>query len=266
MYSPTRSKSRSLDPWPFLTGVPRNYQHPFISWLEKRCLLPFPLVAHFLCFYYIFMFEALLSCLLFPLLFVFLYSSLDSFLFSFSFHQCPPKCDRCGYYFDMTSTYRPLFRGFLPFGRGPALSRSSILLALLIPVAGRVGGPLAVLVLETERIIGAGPCPGPAAGAGSGVSIPSGVAVPAGVTVAGGFRPDGDEVSDPLGGPAGPPGGALERPTSELEGGPGVAMGGRGVAAAERGAPPFGGGGVAFLAALSSGPAFLLTHRFWSGS
>lgn len=68
--------------------------------------------------------------------------------------------------------------------------------------------------------------------------------------------------ADGLGGPVG---GALARPP------PGVLgtlppMGGAGLEAEERGMPPLGGGGVAFLAAWSSGLAFLLTHRFCSGS
>jgi len=147
------------------------------------------------------------------------------------------------YYFAITSTYRPLFLAFLgPFALGPTLSKSSILLAVL----RLFGGWPAELVFDTDRIMTGG----------AGVNLPSEPSE----GVAGG-RPsvDGDDVREPLGGPAGPPGGALARPM------PGADVGG-GVEAAERGGP-LGGGGVApVFAAVSSAPPFLLIQRFWSGS
>lgn len=61
-------------------------------------------------------------------------------------------------YLAITSTYRPLFRAFFwPAFLGPgAPSKSSILLALLILVAGLLGGPVdggadVVLLLDTDR-------------------------------------------------------------------------------------------------------------------
>lgn len=63
-------------------------------------------------------------------------------------------------HFAMTSTYRALFRGFFcPGLLGAAvLRRSSMLLALLMLVAGRLGGPLGgpMLWVETDRAMGGG--------------------------------------------------------------------------------------------------------------
>lgn len=69
-------------------------------------------------------------------------------------------------YFAITSTYRPLFLGFFcPGLRGPAApSKSSMLLALLMLVVGRLGGLLGgplgpggpvALVFDTDLAIGA---------------------------------------------------------------------------------------------------------------
>lgn len=138
-------------------------------------------------------------------------------------------------YLAITSTYRPPF--FLPLAPVPlrgnaAPRRSSILLALLMLVAGLLGGaeggpPATLLALEAVRFIDGGMADGP--------------------------ERFGDEAA--LTGGVGLSGGAeLEGP-----GGGGVPVpGGRGV--------PRGGGGVADLGALSSAPAALLTQRFWSGS
>lgn len=114
-----------------------------------------------------------------------------------------------------------------------------MLLALLMLVAGRLGGaedgppgpagPI-LLAVETERNIGGGTEP---AGPGTGGDAPPSV---------------GTGVEPVRGGGA----------EAEAPGGGGVPDGGRGV--------PLGGGGVAVLGALSSAPAALLTHRFWSGS
>ena len=116
-----------------------------------------------------------------------------------------------------------------------------MLLVALKLVGGLLGGPDTPLVLETERSIGGAP-PG-------GADAPGGPAWEPGVS-----------------GLGGPPGGALARPRSGPEGGGGPPIGG-GVEAAERGPPmsPFGGGGVLFFT-FSSGPAFLFTQRFSSGS
>ncbi len=141
----------------------------------------------------------------------------------------------------MTSTYRALFLGFFAPLRGPAaLNRSSILLELLRLVVGRLGA-LAVLVLDTERIIGGAPSDGgawrlPTEGEGLRVGPGGGVMVDRG----------------------GPAGGALARPASGLDVGA--------VGSAELELTDRGGGGVAFLASWSFGSAFLLTHRFCSGS
>jgi hypothetical protein len=125
--------------------------------------------------------------------------------------------------------------------RGPAaLSKSSMLLELLRLVAGRLGGALALLVLDTERIIGGGPRE---------------------LTSVVGLGPAGGGVMVDRGGAMG---GALARPASRPAiGGP--PMGGAGVADTERGAA-LGGGGVDTLACWSLGSAFLLTQRFCSGS
>lgn len=141
----------------------------------------------------------------------------------------------------MTSTYRPPFRGFfLSLAlRGATLSKSSMLLALLMLVVGRLGGALALLVLETDRAIAGGARPRLSVDAcldSSGVPART------------------------LGGMRG--GGALLLVT---KGGGGVPVGGGGVPETERG-PALGGGGVAVLAGVFSAPGFLLTHRFSSGS
>lgn len=123
-----------------------------------------------------------------------------------------------------------------------------MLLELLKLVVGRLGGPPpAELVLETERIMAGGP----------GIRLPfSGVDDIGGVIM-------------PMGGRGGPlGGGALARPASAPGMNMGVLVGGAGLELAERGmgGADLGGGGAAFLAVVSSGPAFLLTQRFWSGS
>lgn len=142
----------------------------------------------------------------------------------------------------MTSTYRALFRAFFcPGLLGAAvLKRSSMLLALLMLVAGLLGGPLGgpTLWLETDRTMGGG------------TPRPSGPADWGGVTIVAG----------------GPGGGADARPTPPMEGGGGVdGIWGAGDELEDRGGP-LGGGGVAFLASVFSAPAFLLIHRFSSGS
>jgi len=144
--------------------------------------------------------------------------------------------------FVITSTYLALFLGFLAPGlRGPAApSKSSMLLAVLKLVAGRLGGALAVLWLDAERII-----------IGGAARL---------FSDAEGGRPA--DVGGVMGDRGGPGGGALARPVMS----PPIGGGGAGLDDAERGAPPLGGGGVAFFAALSSGLAFLLTQRFSSGS
>lgn len=117
-----------------------------------------------------------------------------------------------------------------------------MLLALLMLVGGRLGGPLgmlAALVLDTVLAIGA--LAGPSA---SGWTFE---------------RSDGAGLNRR----GGPPGGALARPLSV-----GVAPsagGGGGVPETDRGID-FGGGGVAFLVSVASAPAFLLTQRLRSGS
>lgn len=63
----------------------------------------------------------------------------------------------------------------------------------------------------------------------------------------------------------GPAGGALALPESGCDVGAELPMGGAGLDDTERGTP-LGGGGVAFLASLSFGSAFLFTHRLSSGS
>lgn len=109
-----------------------------------------------------------------------------------------------------------------------------MLLALLMLVVGRLGGPL--LVLETDRSIGGG----------ARLSVEA-VLVRSGVP------------ARTLGGMSG--GGALLLVTS----GGGVPGGGGGVPVIDRG-PPRGGGGVAVFAGVFSAPGFLLTHRLSSGS
>ena len=117
-----------------------------------------------------------------------------------------------------------------------------MLLELLRLVVGRPGA-LAVLVFDAERTISGGasegspPVPATDATGGGGVIVDL----------------------------TGPIGGALARPASGFDVGGGGPTGGAGLADTERGTP-FGGGGVAFLTSLSFGSAFLLTHRFCSGS
>lgn len=132
----------------------------------------------------------------------------------------------------MTSIYLPLFLGFFcaPFLGAAAPSKSSMLLALLILVAGRLGGrlggPAPTSDPETDRLGPKGegpswadnPLPGPNGGA------------PELVTGLGGAPP-----------PPPPP------------------------SAADLGAD-LGGGGVAFLTSTFSAPGFLLIHRLSSGS
>lgn len=149
----------------------------------------------------------------------------------------------------MTSMYRPLFLDFFaPPLRGPGgPRRSSILLALLMPVVGRLGGPPPVaLVPDADRDMGC------ASGGSLRLSV-EGAALSSGVP-GGGMD---------LGGPVTLP------PDTDLgaimEGGGGVPEGGGGVAVADRG-PALGGGGVADLASTFSAPGFLLTQRFKSGS
>ena len=115
-----------------------------------------------------------------------------------------------------------------------------MLLALLMLVVGRLGGPLAALWFETERTIGGGtPRPSaPAAAAGTADVVPARM---------------------------GPGGGADDLPIVPPEGGV-EGMGGGGVELADRGGPVWGGGGVGFFASVFSAPAFLLIHRFRSGS
>src|SRR5690606_5488910 len=110
-----------------------------------------------------------------------------------------------------------------------------MLLALLMLVAGLLGGPLGgppTLWFETDRIMGGG-TPSPAGSGGAPV----------------------------LGGPLG----AVAVRGGPLEGGVPGAIPGGGVELADRGGP-LGGGGVAFLASGVSAPAFLLTQRLSSGS
>lgn len=115
-----------------------------------------------------------------------------------------------------------------------------MLLALLMLVAGRLGGPLGgpTLWFETDRAMGGG------------TLRPSRPADWGGVTTVSG----------------GPGGGADARPIPPMGGGGGVeGMWGAGDELEDRGGP-FGGGGVDFLASVFSAPAFLLIHRLSSGS
>ena len=141
----------------------------------------------------------------------------------------------------MTSTYLPpLFLLFaVPPLRGPgAPSKSSILLALLILVAGRLGG----------------------AEPGGPPSPPSG----------GGAEADGKPVCGAAGEAAmdgGPEGGPLAGVMTR-EGGPdmgGPACGAAALLTLLEGGP-LGGGGVAAVGAAASAPPFLLTHFLRSGS
>jgi hypothetical protein len=117
-----------------------------------------------------------------------------------------------------------------------------MLLALLMLVVGRLGGPLggpAALPLETDLLIGRGP---------GGAESPLGLSNDC----------DGLLVTDA---DTARCGGAL------LLVGPGVDMDSPDDAIAVRGGPALGGGGVADdISELPSLPAFLLTHLFNSGS
>lgn len=115
-----------------------------------------------------------------------------------------------------------------------------MLLALLMLVVGRLGGPLAALWFETERAIGGG------------AASPSAPAVTVGT-------------ADAVPARMGPGGGADDRPIAPPDGGV-EGMGGGGVELADRGGPALGGGGVGFFASAFSAPAFLLIHRLSSGS
>jgi hypothetical protein len=153
-------------------------------------------------------------------------------------------------YLAITSTYRPLLRPFFApafLGPPPAPKRSSMLLALLRLVAGRLGGlkgaslPL-LCVLACLIIIGGPPLP-PGGAKLSALWLETKLLL---LRDTGG--PIGGAAIDPMGGalPGGPPGGGgVPLPLRE----------------AARG-----GGGVADLAGVSSAPAFLLTHRLSSGS
>lgn len=150
-----------------------------------------------------------------------------------------------------------------PLFLGPAApNKSSILLVELNGLLAPAGGALAALVLDIVRCSAEG-IPGDKSPALGG-PLPPGVGGP---TALGGpeatlFSEAEGMSADGLGGPAG---GALARP-GVLGALPPMPMGGAGLEAVERGMPPLGGGGAAFLAAWSSGLAFLLTHRFCSGS
>jgi hypothetical protein len=151
----------------------------------------------------------------------------------------------------ITSTYPlPFFFPFAPPAfLPPALggpSKSSILLALLMLVPGRLGGPLpATPLLELLDIFG-------------GIKLDTGgvgFASPSKNAAGGGCMPLSLTALCPI--PGGGPlivFGALVCPP--LPGGPELVLGG----------PALGGGGVADLASVCSAPAFLLTHRFRSGS
>jgi hypothetical protein len=116
-----------------------------------------------------------------------------------------------------------------------------MLLALLILVVGRLGGALALLVLETDRVMTGGARPRLRLSEDD-AFVSSGVP------------------ARTFGGISG--GGAL---LLEIKGGGGVPVGGGGVPETERG-PALGGGGVAVLAGVFSAPGFLLIHRLRSGS
>lgn len=122
-----------------------------------------------------------------------------------------------------------------------------MLLALLMLVVGRLGGPLGgpVLWFETERVMGGG-TPRPSAPEGM---VGTADVVPARTGPGGGGADERPMPTPPL-----PPEGGVE------------GMPGGGVELADRGGPPFGGGGVGFFASVFSAPAFLLIHRLSSGS
>lgn len=157
-------------------------------------------------------------------------------------------------YFAITSTYLPPF--FFPFTvppfRGPA-SKSSILLAVLNELAGRIGGTAAPPI-EGGRII---PAPSPFVPA-SEAGVPTRLGGPEGGKpgpdpLVGGRAPGGAPVPLPalLGGPLGGPIGGPIDPAP---------------LATRLGGPPRGGGGVAATGAAASAPPFLLTHFFRSSS
>lgn len=136
------------------------------------------------------------------------------------------------------------------------------LLRLVAVVAGGLpsedddgGGALAELVLDTDLSMPAAPGGGGAPRLGSDRPAEDG-----------GVRPPPVPTDTERGGP--PAGGALARPPAS-EPGRGEPMavggGGAGLELVERGVA-LGGGGVAFLALLSSALAFLFTQRLSSGS
>ena len=143
----------------------------------------------------------------------------------------------------MTSTYRPPFFFFAlgPFLGWAAPSKSSILLALLILVPGRDGGPEASG--GRARVVGLAP---PSLSDGTpGVLAREGIPIGGGIDeLLGGIEVGGRK---PAGG--GPIGGV---PPDAL------------LAAAD--GPPRGGGGVAAGFTVSTAPAFLLIHFLSSGS
>ena len=148
----------------------------------------------------------------------------------------------------ITSTYRPPFFFFAaaPFRGCAAPSRSSILLALLILVLGRDGGPEAN---------GGLPSIGGFAGAPSASEPIPGVLERDGMPMGGGIDELlGMEVGGLRPAPAG---------GGPLIGGPAVPLE---AALPAAGGPPRGGGGVAEGFAVSVAPAFLFTHFLSSGS
>lgn len=124
------------------------------------------------------------------------------------------------------------------------------------------------MLAEAGRCIAAGPMPGDSKPALGGPLLPLGLSGP---TALGGPEPTlfSDAEGMSAAGLGGPVGGALARPgvLGALPPPTPIPMGGgAGLEADERGMPPLGGGGVDFLAAWSSGLAFLLIQRFCSGS
>ena len=149
----------------------------------------------------------------------------------------------------ITSTYRPPFFFFAaaPFRGCAAPSKSSMLLALLMLVLGRDGGPEAS---------GGRPSIGGFAGAPSASDPRPGVLERDEMPIGGGME---ELLGVDVGGlrPA-PPGGG-----GPPMGGPAVPLE---AALAAAGGPPRGGGGVAEGLAVSVAPAFLFTHFLSSGS
>ena len=147
----------------------------------------------------------------------------------------------------MTSTYLPLFLPFfapplLPEVGGAALRRSSMLLALLMLVPGRLGGAIAPPP-EADLAIGGAPPDADRAIEGAPPKLSEDAILPRvpGIDMGGGTL-----ILPPMGG--------------------GVLIGGGGVPLTERDPNPFGGGGAADLASVFSAPGFLLIHRLSSGS